>query len=175
MASVYVASPYGFSEATKAFYEQQVLAALYSAGIEPLDPWDDPLAQREQSAAMELQADERREALGAMNRRLGAANAQNIERADAVLAVLDGVDVDSGTAAEVGYAAALGKPVVGVRFDTRQAGDNEAAVINMQVEHFIVMSGGDIVRSMEEAMALLALLLGQPPLPGAPHERTRPV
>lgn len=102
----------------------------------------------------------RNEALRAINRRLGAANAADIQRADAVLAVLDGVDVDSGTAAEIGFAAALGKPIVGLRLDTRQTGDNEGAVVNLQVEHFILAGRGRIVRSAREAIDLLSLLAG---------------
>lgn len=43
-----------------------------------------------------------------------------IEEADAVLAVLDGPDADSGVCFEAGYARALGKRVVGLRTDFRQ-------------------------------------------------------
>jgi len=43
-----------------------------------------------------------------------------VERCDVVVAVLDGADADSGTAFEMGYAFALGKPVVGVRTDFRK-------------------------------------------------------
>jgi nucleoside 2-deoxyribosyltransferase len=101
----------------------------------------------------------RNEAFRTVNRRLGAANAANIRGGDALLAVLDGVDVDSGTASEIGFAAALGKPIVGLRLDTRQAGDNEGAVVNLQVEHFILASGGRIVRSVPEAVSLLSSLV----------------
>lgn len=107
-------------------------------------------------------SESRNQALRAINRRLGAVNAANIRRADALLAVLDGVDVDSGTAAEIGFAAALGKPTVGLRLDTRQAGDNEGAVVNLQVEHFILTSQGQIVRSVPEAISLLSLLVDGP-------------
>ncbi|HOF18696.1 MAG TPA: nucleoside 2-deoxyribosyltransferase [Phycisphaerae bacterium] len=41
--------------------------------------------------------------------------------ADVVVALLDGADVDSGVAYEVGYARASGKPVLGVRTDYRQS------------------------------------------------------
>src|SRR4030095_14231926 len=44
-----------------------------------------------------------------INREIGANNRAAIDRADGVVAVLDGVDVDSGTAAEIGYAFARGK------------------------------------------------------------------
>jgi len=43
-----------------------------------------------------------------------------IDAADMVVAVLDGADADSGVSYEVGYAAARGKRVVGLRTDFRQ-------------------------------------------------------
>jgi nucleoside 2-deoxyribosyltransferase len=46
-----------------------------------------------------------------------------IDRADAVVAVLDGADGDSGTAWECGYAYARGKPIVVVRTDFRGGED----------------------------------------------------
>jgi nucleoside 2-deoxyribosyltransferase len=79
-----------------------------------------------------------------------------------VLALLDGADVDSGTAAEIGFAAALGIPIVGVRLDFRPSGDNEATVVNLQVAHFIEASGGCIVRALADAVAALVALLLKP-------------
>ena len=46
-----------------------------------------------------------------------------IDAADAVVAVLDGPEVDSGAAFEMGYAHARGKPVVGIRTDYRPGPD----------------------------------------------------
>jgi nucleoside 2-deoxyribosyltransferase len=46
-----------------------------------------------------------------------------LERADLVVAVLDGCDADSGTAWECGYAYARGKPVVSIRTDFRGGED----------------------------------------------------
>ncbi len=43
-----------------------------------------------------------------------------LDEADAVLAVLDGADADSGVCFEAGYARALGKRVIGLRTDFRQ-------------------------------------------------------
>jgi nucleoside 2-deoxyribosyltransferase len=45
---------------------------------------------------------------------------QAIDESDALVAVLDGADADSGTAFEIGYAFARGKPVIGVRTDFRR-------------------------------------------------------
>lgn len=59
-------------------------------------------------------------AYGALFRRCLAA----VEEADAVLAVLDGADADSGVAFEVGFAHARGKPVLGLRTDYRPGADH---------------------------------------------------
>jgi len=48
---------------------------------------------------------------------------EGVRQADVVVAVLDGADVDSGTAFEVGLAYERGIPVVGVRTDYRQGQD----------------------------------------------------
>jgi nucleoside 2-deoxyribosyltransferase len=160
VATAYIASPLGFSETTESFYRDVLLPAVRVVGIEPLDPWSDPDAPSEFEAAHALPAGEQRiQALLTINRRLGAANARMIDLADGLLAVLDGVDVDSGTAAEIGFAASRGKPIVGLRLDVRQTGDNEGAVVNLQVEHFIASSGGGITRTLDAAVALLARLL----------------
>lgn len=44
---------------------------------------------------------------------------RGIDQADVVVAILDGSDVDSGTAFEVGYSFARGKPVIGLKTDMR--------------------------------------------------------
>lgn len=38
---------------------------------------------------------------------------------DVVVAVLDGIEVDAGVAYEIGYAKALGKPIIGLKTDYR--------------------------------------------------------
>jgi nucleoside 2-deoxyribosyltransferase len=43
----------------------------------------------------------------------------SVDVADLVLSILEGADVDSGTAVEMGYAYAKRKPIVGVRTDFR--------------------------------------------------------
>jgi nucleoside 2-deoxyribosyltransferase len=57
-----------------------------------------------------------------------------LERSDIVVALLDGPQVDDGTAWEVGYACALGKPVFGIRTDTRMAGDTSFNNVNSMIE-----------------------------------------
>lgn len=49
---------------------------------------------------------------------------KGIEDADAVLAMIEGDEIDSGTAWEMGYAYARNKPVIGVRTDFRPGADH---------------------------------------------------
>jgi len=51
-----------------------------------------------------------------------------LDRCDAVVAILDGPDADSGTCIEMAYARAKGKPVIGVRTDFR---DGEVHGLNI--------------------------------------------
>lgn len=44
---------------------------------------------------------------------------ENLKQCDFVVANLDGIDVDSGTAWELGYAYCIGKPIIGIREDFR--------------------------------------------------------
>ena len=127
--------------------------------MDVLDPWADPTGVVADTLAIPAHEPERLGALEAMNRLLGATNATSIASSDGVLAILDGSDVDSGTAAEIGYAAALGVPVVGLRTDIRPAGDNAAATVNLQVEYFIETTGGKIYDALEDAVAAAASAL----------------
>ncbi|MDQ1520453.1 MAG: hypothetical protein QOI55_1526 [Actinomycetota bacterium] len=140
---IYVAGPGGFDAAGRAWH-RRVCERLRAEGFEVLDPW---LASEAEfrAAFAEAPGDARLDALRGANRSAGAANATMIRDADAVFALLDGVDVDSGTAAEIGFASALGSLVVGYRTDWRSSGDNEAAIVNLQLEYFIESSGGAIV------------------------------
>jgi nucleoside 2-deoxyribosyltransferase len=92
---------------------------------------------------------------------VGRRNAQAIRGCDLLAAFLDGQEVDAGTAAEVGFAAALGLPCAGLRTDLRRAGE-EGARVNLQVQAFIEISGGRIVGTLDELVGVLdALAAGE--------------
>lgn len=59
-------------------------------------------------------------------------NIQAINDADIIVAIIDGADADSGTAWEMGYATASGKPVIALRTDFRIAGRDE--LVNLMLE-----------------------------------------
>jgi len=69
-------------------------------------------------------------------------NCEGICAAKLVVAVLDGCLVDDGTAWEIGYAYALGKPVVGIHTDRRTVG-HEGRVNLMVEQACTVICGAD--------------------------------
>ena len=156
MPNVYVASPLGFNEPGRYWAAEVLHPALATAGWAVLDPWADETGAVATSLALPP-GPARLEALRQMSRTIGARNRRLLAEATAVLAVLDGPDVDSGTAAEIGWAAARGTPVIGLRTDFRLA-EHEAAPVNIQVEDFILVSGGILVSSLDAAMAALGAL-----------------
>lgn len=145
---IYLAGPLGFSEAGRAFHQDRITALLQRLGHVLHDPWEeDPRVAAVQAMPY---GEERREAWRALNMELGRKNRRLIETCDIVFAVLDGSDVDSGTAAEIGYAFACRKPIVGYRGDFRLSADNEGGMVNLQVEYFIRESGGTIVARLDD-------------------------
>lgn len=57
-----------------------------------------------------------------------------IDRCNCVVALLDGAQVDDGTAWEIGYAYAKGLPIYGLRTDSRQGGDTRYNRVNSMIE-----------------------------------------
>jgi nucleoside 2-deoxyribosyltransferase len=151
---IYLASPLGFATSTTSFMTD--LVRRLSQYVEVSNPWDDVRFVDEFAAVAGLDSvAERRQRLQVVNHELGRANAERIDGSDAICAVLDGVDVDSGTASEIGYAFARGKRIYGLRTDFRLAGDNEGAVVNLQVQYFIEASGGLIVTTVDELVKVV--------------------
>ncbi len=145
----YVASPLGFTAAGRHWYAGVLLPAL-SRVVEVVDPW--ALTTPQEVAEAEA-AGRRRELWLEVGRR----NARAIREADLLVAVLDGQEPDSGTVAELGYAAGLGKRCLGLRTDLRQAGE-PGMLLNLQVETFAVDSGGRVCATLEELVAELRAL-----------------
>ena len=82
----------------------------------------------------------------------------HLDDADIVIALLDGSQVDDGTAWEIGYFYAKKSPeqkIIGIRTDFRRAGESEGAVVNAMIE----CSCDLIVRSREELMEVVCEFL----------------
>ena len=75
----------------------------------------------------------------------------HLDGVDIVIALLDGSQVDDGTAWEIGYFYAKKSPeqkIIGIRTDSRRAGESEGAVVNPMLK----CSCDWVVRTMEELM-----------------------
>ena len=66
---------------------------------------------------------------------------EGVRRADAMVAVLDGPDVDSGTALEIGVAYERGIPIIGVRTDYRESQDRGVNLV-------VAMACTEVLREM---------------------------
>jgi nucleoside 2-deoxyribosyltransferase len=159
---IYMAGPLGFSEAGRRFHTAVLVPFVRGFGFEVLDPWTLTDPGKIETVQKMPYGPDKREAWRALDREIAANNRAAIDEAQGVVAVLDGADVDSGTAAEIGYAFARGKLVVGYRGDFRLSADNEGTVVNLQVEFFIRESGGTIVDRYEDLEPSLRSLRARP-------------
>jgi nucleoside 2-deoxyribosyltransferase len=142
----YIASPLGFTEAGRKYAAESLLPALATV-VEPVDPWT--LTAPEEWLAAERDGRLRQVALLA-----GQRNSEAIKASELLVAVLEGQELDSGTAAEVGFATGLGLTCSGLRTDLRVMGE-PGVVVNLQVEAFIQQSGGSIHKTLEDLIAAL--------------------
>jgi nucleoside 2-deoxyribosyltransferase len=103
-----------------------------------------------------------------------------VRSADAIVAILDGADPDSGTCFECGVAYALGIPIVAVRTDFRGGGDalpgQHLATINLmlsQAATTIVHEPNPSGHLEPLATSLLSSLSHLPPTPAIPTRISR--
>ena len=156
---IYIASPYGFSEAGREFLYEKLIPAIEETGFICIDPWKLTPGNLISEVLNINEPVKRKDEWIRLNKIIAANNKNAIEKTEYMIAILDGSDVDSGTAAEIGYAAALNKKICGYRGDFRISGDNEGSVINLQVEYFILSSGGNIVFTLQELKAELKRII----------------
>jgi nucleoside 2-deoxyribosyltransferase len=116
--------------------------------VTPVDPW-----ARVSPEEFALAQKENR--IRDLGRAVGRWNITAIAQCELVVAYLEGQELDSGTVAEVGYAAGLGITCYALRTDLRASGDLDAPV-NLQVEAFIVESGGTIFSTLDAMVARLS-------------------
>jgi len=137
---VYLAAPL-FSEAERT-YNSRIAALLRENLFEvnlPQDAGDD-------SAARDTDVHER----------LFSTNVLALERADIVVAIIDGADADSGTAWEMGYAHALGKPIIALRTDFRRVGTSEKVNLMLEQSATVVTTPEELLDAVNAPLVLKA-------------------
>jgi nucleoside 2-deoxyribosyltransferase len=146
---VYVASPLGFTAEGRSYLRTELYPALEKIGFKVLDPWAYQKTMSE-AAIMESAKKGLPEEVAVM---IGETNVKLINEAKLVVAVLNGPDVDSGTAEEIGDASRAGKSIFGLRTDIRPG---EIRGVNIQIFTPIKQSGGEIFNTKEELLLALA-------------------
>lgn len=147
---VYLASPLGFSREND-HYRERIKQRLRDINCSVFDPWEqDEVARRIEHAMCLEDSGERARAIKAAARFTGGVNAEGLVNSDLVLAVLDGTEPDSGTVAELGFGAGIGKKCYGLRTDFRDSGDLPGLELNLQVLYFLEYSGGKLFRKIED-------------------------
>ncbi len=147
---IYIASPLGFSESGRFFLYNKIIPLFEKSGLEVIDPWKLTPQNMIDKISDIPEGPGKKAAWKNINIIIGENNKNGIERSSGLFAILDGTDVDSGTASEIGFAYAIGKPITAYRSDFRLTGDNEGSSVNIQVEYFIFNSGGRISTNLDE-------------------------
>lgn len=148
--TVYIASNLGFSESGKYFLYEKIIPLVEKVGFSVLNPWkltSPDLIER----AIKIEDEKARIiSLKEINKIIGKNNEKAIKKSNGLLAILDGQEIDSGVASEIGFGYALGKLIIAYRNDFRLSGENQGTQINLQVEYFINASKGIFVPTLKE-------------------------
>ena len=117
--TIYLASPYGFSEQWKRLLLPEFIVALEALGLEV---WE-PFARNGQVNLAEP----------GWAYRVAQRDLQDVRDADALFAIVNGTPPDEGVMVELGAAIALGKPTFLFRDDFRRCTDSEQYPLNLMV------------------------------------------
>jgi len=120
MKTVYLAAPL-FSEA-ECDFNRKLRDEIISAGFKVFLPQEDSNNIKDMKDRQKI---------------IFNKNLKGIENSDILVAVIDGADVDSGTAWEIGFAFAKGKHLLGLRTDFRTLGIE--GTVNLMIEQSVVL------------------------------------
>lgn len=81
--------------------------------------------------------------------RIFKTHVQALDNADAVVAVIDGADADSGTSWEMGYAYSRNKPVYAIRTDFRMAGRKERVNLMLEQSSAVVTDEAELLKVLK--------------------------
>jgi len=142
--AIYLAGPL-FSEA-ELDWCRKVAETLRGHGCSVV--WPGELLAQEEIEDAEAGAEEGEAPALIFDRCLGA-----LQDCSLVVAILDGTQVDDGTAWEIGFAFARGIPVYGIRTDIRAAGETQVGNVNAMIEESLA----GYAMSLAELLELLAV------------------
>ena len=150
---VYLSTGLGFNKWGKTYMDQVLVPKLLEAGMDPINPWYLVNSEEKERVFSMPTGPERDLAEKALRTKVAASNRIGIDMCHVLIAVLDGLNLNPGTIAELSYAVGKGKVVFAWRANTLEFAD-EKAPLNLQVEYFIEHSGGQMVTDLDELIAL---------------------
>ena len=132
--TLYLANTLGFTAYGQKHLDKYIVPRLEKLGYDVIEPFTRNKLLLEECSGKELAF------------LIGQSNKDSIDKCDTLVAILDGTDIDSGVASEIGYAYARpGLIINGYRNNFRRAPDNEGICdINLQIQYFIENSCGKI-------------------------------
>ncbi len=117
--TIYLASPYGFSEQWKRLLLPEFIEALTGLGLEVWEPFS-------RNAQIDF-------AQPGWAYRVAQKDLQDVRDADALFAIVNGTPPDEGVMVELGAAMALNKPIFLFRDDFRRCTDSEEFPLNLML------------------------------------------
>ena len=117
--TIYLASPYGFSEQWKRLLLPEFIVALTALGLEVWEPFS-------RNGQIDF-------AQPGWAYRVAQKDLQDVRDADALFAIVNGTPPDEGVMVELGAAMALNKPIFLFRDDFRRCTDSEQFPLNLML------------------------------------------
>ena len=117
--TIYLASPYGFSEQWKRLLLPEFIDALTALGLEVWEPFS-------RNSQIDF-------AQPGWAYRVAQKDLQDVRDADALFAIVNGTPPDEGVMVELGAAMALNKPIFLFRDDFRRCTDSEEFPLNLML------------------------------------------
>ena len=153
MTCIYLAGPL-FTEAERTWHTQTKALLLQSAAQQDVTLeviWPYELITSEEIAALG----------SAARQEIFRRCKDGLDNAHIVVALLDGTQVDDGTAWEIGYffsRKSAGQTIIGIRTDFRKAGESATAIVNAMIE----MACDRIVHDRDDLVGVVLQALGLP-------------
>ncbi len=154
----YVAGPLPFTEGGRLYLSSILAPALRKAGFKPTATWDARTAALAGRICLDAEEDRKYVWRGLLNGQWEAGK-EGMDRADLVVAILDGAPPDGRLKAEVEYAVSRGKQVVGLSTDSRRSPANPEWRAD-PAEALIMGSGGRVVTSLAELVEVTGVMAG---------------
>ena len=117
--TIYLASPYGFSEQSRLILLPEFISKLQIMGARVLEPFN-----RNSDVDSSIPG---------WASKLACRNFRDLRESDAIFAIVNGSPPDEGVMIELGIAIALGKPTFLFRDDFRKCTDSDEYPLNLMI------------------------------------------